>query len=416
MIVNRNIWQYDLIERDMYQANLLLAHCILFLLFPLGSLILSIFTFRSSVSQCFFIIYAFYFGASRGPLQDLLNHYNAFLDYDNKPLDVVWSYWNKHGKEPWHKLFKIIVAQFSMSPKFFAGTAAAVYASFFILFFRQLKQFYKENLGPMQILVLCALVLTVEFFWYSGLRYWNGAFFFCAFYMRYLTLNENKYLYISCLSILFHFALISVIVAALLNHVLKKQQKIKVVLALISIPLKSISLVFVQKVLSLNYMSFLVKDHYIENAKRIGDSTWTYMVRTGQANMVYQSRWDILFYSASIILFILWRRNKNLFKEGYTNLFGFLLVLYFITNLSYVEITMYQRIYKLLILMLFVYVFIKLSDFDNKWINYSYISIILFTPVVLYELATPLVAVRESILDFELWFSNIFIWLSNLIE
>lgn len=404
-------------KNKLFQFTLFLSHCILFLIFPLGSFILSICTFRSKISHWFFILYAFYFGACRGPLQDLQTHYTVFLSFAYQPLDIAWNAFDLLGKEPWHKLFKIGVAQISTSPNFFAGAAAAVYAFFFIQFLSQFKNFYAKRLGNMQVLILCALVLTVEFYWYSGLRYWNGAFFFCTFYVKYILTEKNKYLLISFLSIFFHFGFGNILVAVALNLLLGNKQKIKVILAIIGVFLKEFSGFIVKQAISIPLISPYIRGNLVLQVDEIGQGAKTVLIRSGEGNIVYQSRWDILFGAACFLFFILWRKNKNIFKETYPKFWEFLLVLYFVTNLSYVEIILYQRTYKLLILMSFAYLFVLLNSARNNWINHSKLCIVLFTPIVLYELVTPLVEVRESLLNLNLWFSNVFIlyfdYLSN---
>lgn len=394
------------IQREV-QAHLILAHCLLFLVLPVASFILAICTFRSRVSQCFFIAYAFYFGSYVGACMDLEQHYHTLLTFANQPVNIAWTAVDWIGKEPWHKLFKLSIVYISTSREFFSGCAAAVYATFFLFFINQYRRFYLQPMGKMQMLVLLTMALTVEFYWYYGLRYWNGGFFFCAFYSKFILSEKKKYLVLSSFSLLFHFGLLNIVAAAFINYLLGHRMRIKAALAVCGIFLRGFSNQIINWMAGLPIISAYTRGDYSEN-ENLAEGARTLMVRNGEANLVYQSRWDILFGVACILLYTLWRKNRNLFKNNYPQFSGFLLILFFITNLSYVEIVLYQRTYKLLILMTYSYLFILLRINENKWLNRSSICVALFAPVVLYALATQVVEQRDTLMDWGLWFSNIY--------
>lgn len=97
------------------QGLLFFVHVSLFLLCPTFSLILSVATFRERISQVFFVIYAFYYGAYVGPLMDLAVHYKSFHIFLHSPLFTAWNdgLINHIGSEPWHKLFKYALSLFT---------------------------------------------------------------------------------------------------------------------------------------------------------------------------------------------------------------------------------------------------------------------------------------------------------------
>ncbi|UKI44219.1 MAG: hypothetical protein L6U16_00720 [Porphyromonadaceae bacterium] len=121
--------------------------------------------YKNWVSQTFFILFAFYFGFQLGPNLDLMQHYHNYLDFFGKSFfdrysDFATLYL---GKEPFHIVFKYILSRVELSSRVFCGCAAAIYATTFIYFIRQFKDFYTQKMGWLRTLVLLTLAVTVEF-------------------------------------------------------------------------------------------------------------------------------------------------------------------------------------------------------------------------------------------------------------
>ena len=149
---------------------------ILYAISPILSLCVALMMYKNWVSQTFFILFAFYFGFQLGPNLDLMQHYHNYLDFFGKSFfdrysDFATLYL---GKEPFHIVFKYILSRVELSSRVFCGCAAAIYATTFIYFIRQFKDFYTQKMGWLRTLVLLTLAVTVEFYWYFGLRFWTG--------------------------------------------------------------------------------------------------------------------------------------------------------------------------------------------------------------------------------------------------
>lgn len=259
-------------------------------------------------------------------------------------------------------------------------------------------------MGSVQTLLFLGMVFTVEFYWYLGLRYWNGGFFLCAVYSRYILSKKKVYLVAALLApFFFHVALFPVSGVILLNEIFKKRLKLKAILAVVSISARA----FGNQILLYTTGIPIIRD-FLDNDKYIRDdyanNAKALFYRSDEANWVYQSRWDILFGMALLLFYFLWRRNRHLFRL-YPKLLSFLLLLYIVVNLFYVDIILYQRTYKLFLLMTYAYLFLLVSDEKNRWINRNHFIRIALGLVVFFALLTAIVEQRATLLDIELWFS-----------
>lgn len=395
---------------NKYHGTYLLTQIVMYLIAPVTSFITSLRFYKSSISQIFFVLFAFYFGYKVDVQMDLFRHYvDAVYEWNiglsNAMQDPSCLYW---GKEPYHFLFKWLIGQFSHSSRFFAGCAAATYATVFLFFIRQYRQFWQGRLRITPLLALLGMAVTVEYYWYLGLRYWTGAFFFLGFYSKYILTENRKFLLLSCLCVFFHYAHLVLILAAFINYIFGKHRKIIYFLLAASCVLR-VTVNNIQTFLAnLPFSDVIMKPMTLDedNQERGLEITEFYHE---QGNFVYQNRPIFLLFVLIAAFYMLWRKNKQIFHGTYEKFFTFLLTMASIVNITYTNITFYERTLKVLLVAGFCYLFLLLQRSDSLWINKRPgINLLLFIAGMLSILIAA-VQQRATLFSPDIWFSNFFI-------
>lgn len=390
------------------KIEILVFQTIGFVILPILSFITSVINYKSRISQVFFILFAFYFGWKIDCVLDLENHYANFRSYFiGHSLSDVFSNSSVYGigKEPYHVLFKYIVGHISTNSHFFAGCAAAVYASIFILFFRQLRPFYSKRQLAIQFLIMCGIVFTVEYYWYLGLRYWTGAFFFLAFFIKYINSGKRKDLLISFCAVLFHAAHGIEILAVLIAVALQDRRKILCAIAAVSVIMKTTSNWMYVVLAKFPILKFLVKDSYYDSGIQSSIEERGEFFRS-EGNFVYQMRSDVLFGTAVVLLVMLWWKNRKL-NESYPFFYAVILSLFSVTNFLYMDIIAYERTFKLLIVLLFTYLYFLLQSKNNTWIGKNVFIVGTVAVIVIFSLLTAIIQQREYLMNLDVWFGSL---------
>ena len=384
---------------------------IVMLISPITSLFVCIRFYKSEISQLFFIIFAFYFGYHLGFVHDLMNHYNDMIElYYNRSAREIFADERIYimGKDYYHVLFKFIVSRISNSSQFFGGAACASYAAFFIFFFRQLKLFYNNNkLTIFSALLLLTISFIVEFYWYQGLRFRTGIFYFAAIYLKYLNTNKKIYLLALLVTPLIHFTLIMLLATLLLEYILRYTGIIsRVVLFVLSIIVRLQDIDFVPFMLKhipiTRNLSIAVTDDRIRNSwrSRMAD------VREN-GNIFYGHRNDVLLlFGLIIFLFI---RRYNAHKDPkYGVLLTFSLTMFTVANFGYGDMTFYDRFYQAAILVFYTYLFSISVKNANQISHKVYLISIFVVFPMLYAAATQIVEQRQYLFHLDFIFGNFF--------
>lgn len=384
------------------------------LISPITSLFISIRFYKSGISQLFFIIFAFYFGSHIYYVSDLLHHYNDMMVlYVNRSVtDIITDpRLFLMGEDVYHVLFKLIVSRISASPRFFGGAACAIYAAFFIFFFRQLKVFYNDNkLTILSALLMLAVTFVIEYYWFLGLRFRTGVFYFAAIYLKFLNTNKKIYLLAILATPLFHYSLITLIGIFFLDYILRYTGFIsRIVLLLLSIIIHFQNIDFVP--LMLKYFPITKNLGTALTDERIRNDVRNLMaeVRTS-GNVFYRHRSDFLLFWGLIVLYFLWKYKA--FKDRkYGVLLTYALTAYTVANFGYGDLTFYDRFYQVAILFFYTYLF-AMSFIHAKQIKHKINLISIFViPPVLYAAATQIIEQREFLLHLDLIFGNFFtVW------
>lgn len=379
---------------------------------PVIGFFLSLICFRQKISLVFFVLFSFYFGWFYEPQMDLLVHYNHFRTLIGKSLLEVWTApGTKHlGKELYPVLFKYIVGSISTNPHFFSACACMVYASLFVYgVLGSIRDLYIQKMILPAWIFFFAIIFTVEYNWFLGFRFWSGVFVFVAFYIRYTRTGENKYLYLSFLCLCFHFSLLGLCAAAFLNYVLKENFKVRYILVAISWIVRYMQIPIIEYIGKIEGMEGIVKNVARNEAivrsvaKRI-----EFIRNTG--NYFYLIRNDVLFLSACVTLFFLWKSFGKRCLQYNNFLFGLVLILYALTNMGYVDLIFYDRFYKLTLLLLSIYLFQYIMHIQNEISVKLQFWLVIFPSLsLLYAIATITISQREYLWKIELWFNNLFL-------
>ena len=319
------------------------------------------------------------------------------------------------GKDIYHVLFKLVVSRISLSSQFFGGMSCAIYAAFFLFFFRQLKVFYNNNkVTILSALLLLTITFVVEFYWYQGLRFRTGLFYFAAVYMKYLNTKKKIYLLAIALTPLFHFTLIMLVLTVFLDFLLRYTgMGSRIFLLLFSIIVRLQNIDFVPLMLKhipfTQNLSIAVTDERIRNDWR---NRMAYVRSNG--NFFYGHRNDILLFWGLIVLFFLWKHKA--FKDrkfGY--LLTYALTLYTVANFGYGDMTFYDRFFQGAMLFFYTYLFAMSIIHGDRIKNKIYLISIFVLPPMLYAAATPLIEQRQYLFHLDFIFGNFFTqWDGNL--
>ncbi len=395
-----------------------ILQCIVMLISPITSLFVSIRFYKSEISQLFFIVFAFFFGYHLGFVHDLMNHYKDMMDlYVGRGVTEILADERIYllGQDIYHVAFKLVVSRFSTNTQVFGGVACAMYATFFIFFFRQLRVFYNNNkLTILSALLLLTITFIIEFYWYQGLRFRTGVFYFAAIYLKFLNTNNKLYLLALLLTPLIHFTLIMLIAVALLDYVLRfTGVASRLVLFAFSIFIRVQDLDFVP--LMLKYIPFTRNLSIAVTDDRIRNNWRDHMADIrANGNFFYNHRNDILLFWGLIILFNLWKYKAHK-DHRYIYLFTYALTLYTVANFGYGDLIFYDRFYQAAILFFYTYLFAMTFVHADRIKNKVPIFAIFVIPPMLYAAATQLVEQRQYLFHIDLIFGNFFTdWDGNM--
>ena len=158
-----------------------------------------------------------------GFVYDLMRHYMEIpMYYTGRDLNTIFGDFRVYliGKEPFHSLFKYVFSRFTDSRHMFGAISSGMYAMSFVFFLRQFKEFYNRRLPAFSTVLLLCVATVIEFYWYQGLRFWLGVYVFMGFYLKYVNSGKWWWLLFTPLVLLIHYALVTLIIAALLNILL----------------------------------------------------------------------------------------------------------------------------------------------------------------------------------------------------
>ena len=357
-----------------------------------------------------FVLVAFYFGWFFPFDSDLYMHYVSCLRYF---VGLSWSEILEDprvfylGTEMYHVILKYLVSRVTDNPHFFGGVCCGIYAAFFIFFFRQLKTFYLRKQNFLNLTLLLVVVLTVEFRWFQGVRYWPGVFVFLGFYLKFV--NSKNYLYLlGCLiAPFFHITLLTLIGGLALDYLLKFTGKyVRLALFGLSLFVRSLNVDFVPWLLKIGFLKGYLKLALFNQDIRANDLQKAEEYRELH-NFYYAIRPYFGILIGLIVLFFFYMKKATDNKD-HVKVLTMALTMFTIANFGYGDIIFYDRFNKVATLIFFVYLYMASVD---HWPRLRGIQFPLAIPVAIlafYFALTVMVELRANLYDPNLVFGNFF--------
>lgn len=394
------------------KGKYVIIQMLLVLISPITSFLVSLRFYKNTISQAFMIVFAFYFGMLMGMGNDLSNHYlNMQMYYTGRGISQILQnplIYNI-GHDYFHVIVKIILSRFAVSPQIFGGVFAAIYAFIFLFFFRQFSRFYEKFVPISCGIIMLAMIMVIQFYWYQGVRFWFGVFFFAGFYMKYINTGKKINLLYACGCVLFHFSLYTLLLATVLNLVL---DKFWVYLRFIFLGIS-----FIVRFANADLLSWFFGSipffNSIVGESRTSEYTYSSILKHSAsfreiANPYYYYRQDVLLLFGLFLLLLMWSRKVIFTKQNLTLLY-FFLTLYTIANFGYSDISFYTRFFKASLIFFYAFLFVLSIENYEKIKGISLIIIFVALVPLLYEIATVLVEQRAHLFNKELFFGNFFI-------
>lgn len=398
----------------LYQAALMMAS-------PITSLMVSLRFYKNGISQIFFIIFAYYFGYYCGFVNDLMHHFVDMRNiYVGQSLREVLGDERTYllGSDFYHVAFKFVLSRFTLSTQVFGGCACAVYAALFVLFMRQFKEFYKNAMPLACTMLLVCTAAVIEYYRYQGLRFATGAFFFLAFYMKYVNTGSWRYLAIGSLCPLFHFSLITLPACVGANWVLGRSgvwTRVGLLAASVFVRMQNVDFVpLLLRVVPVKYQIYLGID---VTDSRIRTSVLNHMAdMRAFGNVFYRYRSSFLLACGLSILFLFWR-NKVPFDKKYSVLFYMFLTLYTVVNFCYGDLTFFDRFFQVALVLLYSYLFVVCVKYYDRLTHVNFLLMCMVLIPMAYALISPIIEEREYLFHWELIFGNFFVnWDGNALN
>ncbi|MDO4510832.1 MAG: hypothetical protein Q4B68_03320 [Bacteroidales bacterium] len=381
---------------------------VLYAISPLVCLIIALFHYKKTVSHFFFVAYAFFFGYQLGANLDLMMHYQNYLDIMNRSFAGMYSDLETLylGQEPYHITFKYIMSLFKASQRVFSGFACAAYTTIFIYYLRQFRHIFIHKIDLCQVLVLLAMTVTVEFYWYFGMRFWAGCFVFMIFYCKHVVTGKNKFLFLTACCMLFHIALATLVVGAFMAHFLRNKRLMLYFIFAVSFVFRFVSFAFDRMMSQLGFVKMFYKHNYQKDFYQEAIAKVTQQ-KLEQGNIVYDLRIPLMLFFCFLMYYIIRTRNK-LFNRQYPQMFALVLMMIAIANFGYSDYLFYERFTKFATLVAYSYLFLLLANPVNQWVfKHTSLKIVLMVIVAL-SIAIVLVQQRAIISDINLWLGNYF--------
>lgn len=390
------------------ETVIVLLIALIMLFCPLIGFVCAILCFRDKWAAVFIVLFSFYFGWFHGAHFDLLAHYNDLKSLNGLSLFECFNKQStlQFGREPYHILFKYFILKISDNPNFFSACACFVYTLLFIYGVLGFVRKVYANKFPGYLWPVFFLILfIVEFYKFSGVRFWPGFFVFLSFYLRYLSTDSKKYLILSFSSIAFHFSLIVFCMLALINELQNKNYKIQYIIIGISLFVKYLGLPIVSSIAKLDIFKNFVNVSYQDESIINHINQFTIEFReTG--NIFYLIRSDVIFISALFVLYVLCKYSSltNVLRNKY---WSFILWLYSVVNIGYSNITFYDRFYQGFLLILFIFFFVQLHKINAYLTKNDRLLIFIATSVSsFYAMLTAIVVPRDILWSSDLWFNS----------
>lgn len=389
-----------------------LLQTVLALLSPITSMCVALRYYRNPVSMVFMVVFAFYFGMHLWLGNDATDHYvemrlyyagYSFHDIYNNPIVFM------HSPEPYAFLLKYVVSRFTLSPSIFGGVISAIYMILLLNFLTALRQIFNDRLTILSGLLLILCMVVVEYTWYQGIRFWPGVIFFLGFYMRFVMTKKWYYLLIAFCCPVFHYTLLVLPLSLLVNYILMKMGwRVHILVFLLSFVVRAMHIDFIPYVFAhVPLLDYLFGELVFGTVDRESAVEIMGDIRN-DANLVYSLRSEAIAIVLLLVLAMLWLKRVN-FGERFKLFIALTLTLATFANVEHIDITFYDRFFKISVLMLSIAVFFVSVENKQLLNGHSLFVIIVVSLLLIFAIATNVVSMREAYSNMELWFGNFFV-------
>lgn len=378
-----------------------------YLISPVICFIFACKNFKYNISNIFIVLFFLYFGFSVNFHNDLdvVRHIGNINKYDSLSIfDIINSdfIWRNEIKDVYHVILKYISSRFLYSENIFLSLVIIIYYGLFLLVLKNLVLFckYPNVYGSISLL---GVIFAIEFYWFSGVRFYTGVYFFLLNYVLYLYTGHKKYLYISHFSFLFHFSLIVLPVCYLLSSVIKNIKYSYFAIFVVSFSNRLFNVDFVSFLKPYTITHVFFKNSVMNDSIRNSVLNFSNYMRN-DGNAVYRLRDEAVLCCLLIILFNLYKKNKDIFLK-YSSVLGFICVLMSFANFGYADITFYERTLKISLILINILIYI-IFNHDKCRPNMNRSLSFIFAGSVFFMFLTQVVQWREYLFDFNFLFSN----------
>ena len=393
------------------KSKFFLVEAVLATFSPLASMCMALKFYKRPISWLFMIVFAYYFGSHMWLGNDATDHYvemklyywgYSYSEIRNNPIAFL------HSPEPYCFILKYIVSRFTDSYAVFGGVICAIYMILQIGFLTSLKRYYANGLSFFAGLLLIAVFTVVQFSWFQGVRFWPGVFWFMTFIVRYAHTRRWYHLALACMCPLIHYSLAVLPIAVGLNYLLMRcGSRLHVIIFLASFFIRLLHIDFLPYILE----HIPVLDVFFGNlgAGTIDRDAFVLFMENVRAddNPVYSIRSEAIAGFLVVLLGFL-RLKKVVFSKNFQYAIAMAMTIGTIANIEYVDITFYDRFFKLAVLFFALSVFIVVAENQQILRGRSIELIALAGVLVFFEIITHVVAMRIAYLHPELWFGNFF--------
>lgn len=323
----------------MRKSRDIVCQFVLFLIWPFLSLLIGVFSFGKSYSKSLLTLVFSFIGYTCESEGDLSKYERKFYVFKSSSFsELIEAYSTLSKVDVYIDILSMLVGLFSASHHVFFAVLFGVFGYLLVSIVLWIYKRTPHKIHSYYIFVFLGFCLFYSIRSVISVRFYTGGLFFIYMMLKYMETQKMKYLYLSLLSPLFHFAHGATVLAGLCFFFLKKRIHLAMLIAVISFfvtqsavtgLLKDNLSVVNSETLEMKYKAYASEDGQERMNKR-------YEMRNQNYNWKAKSLENIrstLLFLIPIGLLLLYI-NKNMVTDFYLGryLFVFTLILFALSN------------------------------------------------------------------------------------
>lgn len=402
---------------------------VVFLIWPFFMFLYAFKDFFDKNSQKIFLTFSFLFGYSVVLTSgDMVRYERAFYEMRLLTWDqffyLLTNFWtdknnfyfevNLAAAKPdvYALISTFIIGRFTENPRWFWAVISVIYTYLILNFINTIANetnIYKNSF--IQKVFLFGLILVIPFYYgVTGVRFWPALFIFLTYSLKYMSTKKLKFIFLTALSILFHYSFILPFIIFLIATIIPNNRSIFRMLLIGSI--------FISVVSSVSSSLSIIKSATAPfEETSIDDSTKSYTDDEIVESRKQQSsnvNWYVNLRNLSILYFLIILGVLDVFgffgfKENRFLIITYpLLIVFFILTLLTMglgSIARFRFIFYILILSrYFILIGIQPNDKRLNTIALLFMPILIFYTIIVFRAGfytvDPLLLVNNSVLTF----------------